>query len=60
MTKEERAARKAQRDAEKYAKRRAERHAMLAQPGKLSKMGEWMRKHPDGLGGTYDMRAAMK
>ncbi|MDR1331545.1 MAG: hypothetical protein LBK07_05515 [Tannerella sp.] len=60
MTKEERAARKAQRDAEKYAQRRAYRHAMLAKPGKLSKAGEWMRQHPDGLEGWFDMKAIMK
>jgi hypothetical protein len=60
MTKEEKAAGKAQREAEKRAERRAERHAMLAKPGKLSKMGEWMRQHPDGIGGIIDMRAVMK
>lgn len=28
---------------------------------KLSALGEWMRKHPNGIGGEIlDMRAAMK
>jgi hypothetical protein len=60
MTKEERAARRAEKEAEKRARRRAERIAILAEPGQLSKMGEWMRDNPDGMEGTFDMRALMK
>lgn len=34
--------------------------AKSEKPKKLSKVGEWMRAHPNGLEGTYDMRAVMK
>jgi hypothetical protein len=29
-------------------------------PEKLSKIGIWMREHPDGIGEILDMRAVMK
>jgi len=34
--------------------------AKSEKPKRLSKAGEWLRAHPNGLGGTYDMRAVMK
>jgi hypothetical protein len=30
------------------------------EPKKLSKAGEWMRAHPNGIGVILDMRAVMK
>jgi hypothetical protein len=27
---------------------------------KLSKAGKWLEAHPNGLGGTYDMRAVLR
>ena len=33
----------------------------IAQPKRLSKAGEWLKKHPKGLGGRIlDMRAVMR
>jgi hypothetical protein len=33
----------------------------IAQPKRLSKAGEWLKKHPKGLGVTInDMRAVMR
>jgi hypothetical protein len=29
-------------------------------PKKLSKAGLWLEAHPNGMGGTYDMRAVMR
>ena len=34
--------------------------AKSAKPKKLSKAGKWLEAHPNGLGGTYDMRAVMR
>jgi hypothetical protein len=39
---------------------KAKQAAKQAKPKKLSKAGEWLEAHPNGLGGTYDMRAVMK
>jgi hypothetical protein len=30
------------------------------EPKRLSKIGEWMKAHPKGIGKIIDMRAAMK
>jgi hypothetical protein len=30
------------------------------EPKKLSKIGVWMRKHPNGIGEILDMRAVLK
>lgn len=32
----------------------------VGKPKKLSKAGEWMRKHPDGVIVIHDLRAVMK
>jgi len=34
--------------------------AASAKPKKLSKIGEWMKAHPKGIGKIIDMRAVMK
>jgi hypothetical protein len=32
----------------------------VPEPKRLSKLGEWMDAHPDGIGEILDMRAVMK
>jgi len=34
--------------------------AASAKPKRLSKIGEWMKEHPKGIGKIIDMRAVMK
>jgi hypothetical protein len=39
---------------------KAKQAAKPAKPKKLSKAGEWLEAHPNGIGKILDMRAVMK
>jgi len=41
-------------------KKREEDENRPTKPKKLSKAGLWLQAHPNGCGGTYDMRAVMR
>jgi hypothetical protein len=41
------------------AKKKIEEKVYI-EPKRLSKMGEWLRKNPDGIGKILDMRAVMR
>jgi hypothetical protein len=42
------------------AKNAKDKKDVLQEPKKLSKAGEWMKAHPNGILEIHDMRAVMK